>query len=235
MKKTITIIGIILCICLISGCGINGNSGSSKKLGETICFENECFYVIKYDSSKKVVTALSKNILSKNNHQITESDSYSSRLKLYFYDKKKFESAYWIEVKDEYGNSSIKSKYNNNTDNHNAYPVYVYDNNSLAYEYLENYKNYLNNDLKANITSIRLPSIEDVNDMGCYAKVSVSEKDCESAPEWVYSESYWLGTAQSSINVYFIGSTSDGYVGTKSVTGIIAKEEYIRPVVEISM
>ena len=66
---------------------------------------------------------------------------------------------------------------------------YIYDNNSLLYNYIENYANYLKNkDVK--IEDARLINLTELESLGC----SVSTYSCSKAPKWVTETSYWTGS-----------------------------------------
>ena len=70
------------------------------------------------------------------------------------------------------------------------YPAYVYSDDSTAYSYVENYKNYLEG-LGITIKDARLISYEELITLGC----NEDDWNCSSAPDWVYATSYWSGTA----------------------------------------
>lgn len=81
-----------------------------------------------------------------------------------------------------------------------SYPAYVYSSkNSLMYTYIENYKNYIEG-LGVPVEEARLISNEELTSeqIGC----STVDQTCEDAPEWVYSTSYWTGTADNVIDVW---------------------------------
>ena len=71
-----------------------------------------------------------------------------------------------------------------------SYPAYVYDSNSTLYSYVENYKTYLST-LGVTPTEARLITKEELEGLGCI----VSSGSCSGAPSWVYSTSYWTGSA----------------------------------------
>ena len=87
-----------------------------------------------------------------------------------------------------------------------SYPAYVYDNNSKLYNHVENYESYLKGK-GYNSVEARLMTYEEAEDLGCVR----SDNTCEAAPSWVYSNSYWLGSADGSDFVWRVGS--DGYFG----------------------
>ena len=69
--------------------------------------------------------------------------------------------------------------------------------NFLAFE---NYKNYLEG-IGVLIQEVRPIKYEELIDLGC------SGDSCLMAPSWVYSSTYWAGTANSSNNVFAVLST----------------------------
>ena len=82
------------------------------------------------------------------------------------------------------------------------YP-YVYNENSYLYEHVENYRRYLEqNGMK--IKEARLLSTEEAVELGCRVTST-----CENAPEWVYSTSYWLGSAELDDSINIILTSGD--------------------------
>lgn len=67
------------------------------------------------------------------------------------------------------------------------------------YEYIEKYVKYLNENYNVDSTG-KLISYEQLENLGC----SYVEDSCESAPNWVYSTSYWTGSANDYENVWHI-------------------------------
>jgi len=85
-------------------------------------------------------------------------------------------------------------------------PKFVYNENSSLNKYIMNYKKELeNNDINLDVS---LMSFEQAKKLGCNKEMNYSY-DCSNAPEWVYSTSYWLGSASGLNNVYVIANTSD--------------------------
>ena len=106
-----------------------------------------------------------------------------------------------------------------------SYPAYVYNSNSITYNYVENYKSYLEG-LGATIEEARLISYEELENLGC----SGDNFDCSSAPSWIYETSYWAGAANASIFVW--GVRSDTHFGY--VPYYFNNSFGVRPVIEIS-
>ena len=71
-----------------------------------------------------------------------------------------------------------------------SYPADVYDSNSLLYPIVNEYVSYLNTKL-TNATGSLL-TYNQAKNLGC----DDSTNGCSSAPSWVYSTTYWTGSAQ---------------------------------------
>ena len=83
-----------------------------------------------------------------------------------------------------------------------SYPVWVFDENSLLYEPLNNYESYIKTTLGKTSVSTSLLTYEQATSLGC-------DKDshtCEAAPSWVYETSYWLGSAYIGDGVWYVGT-----------------------------
>lgn len=90
-----------------------------------------------------------------------------------------------------------------------SYPSYVYNENSFLYGYVENYKTYLST-LGVTPSEARLITYDELENLGC----SGDDYSCREAPDWVYSTTYWSGTASSSLTlwgVYSKGAFNQSY------------------------
>ncbi len=128
-----------------------------------------------------------------------------------FAEDKNNEKGYWV---DDDGN--LLSKYGT------SYPANVFDSNSLLYEPLENYKNYLRSTLGKTSVATKLITREGLISLGC-------NNSCTSAPSWVYSTNYRTASAYDNYyvwNVYSNGGT-DGNPFDIPALGL-------RPVITIS-
>ena len=158
------------------------------KLGVEFCYRNECFYVMNSDAT--TVTMLAKYNLyvgntctSTTNTTCTEYGSEATGRQNYNmlgYTTNSgtvpfATSYYWYSggLKPEYGT---------------GYPAYVYDSNSSSYQYLQNYKSYLES-IGVITDDVRLIKFNELTELGC----SKEENSCSNAPSWVYSTSYWTG------------------------------------------
>ena len=104
---------------------------------------------------------------------------------------------YWT---DDTSNHNLLSKYGT------KYPVNVFDNNSLLYEPIQNYKTYLKNTLGKASIEARLITYEELTSLGCTPYSS-----CKSVPSWVYSTFYWTASAESNHYVWRVDSYGDFY------------------------
>ena len=106
-----------------------------------------------------------------------------------------------------------------------SYPSYVYDSNSMLYSYIEDYKTYLGT-LGVTPSEARLITYEELINLGC----SGDDFSCSGAQSFVYSASYWTGSAYDSNYVYVVeGETFRHYnPGSDDSMGV-------RPVIEIPL
>ena len=95
---------------------------------------------------------------------------------------------------------------------------------SIVEQYVNNYKNYLQG-ITLDILEVRLPRDEDIEFLGC----TKNGYDCESAPEWIYSTSYWLETPYNNTSSYIV--TNNGNYGMKSYDTVSGLG--VRPIVVI--
>ena len=96
---------------------------------------------------------------------------------------------------------------------------------SIVEGYVNNYKTYLTN-MGADISSARLITKAELEKLGC----SSDDYSCSDAPSWVYSTSYWSGSAFDTDYVWYVTSNADfGNNRYNFDCGI-----GVRPVIEIS-
>ena len=84
------------------------------------------------------------------------------------------------------------------------YPANVFDSNSLLYEPLQNYKNYLKNTLSKSSVTTNLMTYENLTNLGCDGTVENNVYTCKSAPEWVYRTNYWTASASSGKYIWYV-------------------------------
>ena len=168
----------------------SGSQGGNEKtyaVGDEFCLENECFNVIK-DNGTTVDALAKQNVNTESNRQDANANI------LAFAENNGY--GYWT---DDTSNHNLLSKYGN------SYPVNVFDNNSLLYEPIQNYKTYLKNTLGKTSIDARLITYEELTGLGCNG----DDYSCTSAPSWVYSTRYWTASA---FHEYYVWSVdSDGF------------------------
>ena len=193
-----------------SGSSVNNNgmkvinvvSGDGTQTSDEICIGEECFYVMYSDET--TVTMLAK-------YNLYVGGEYNSSWTAYG------EEATGKQDLNMIGYSSKGKPYKGTTKFSNtnywsstvsSYPSYVYNENSLLYSYVENYKTYLST-LGVTPIEARLITYEELTDLRC------SGTKCTSAPSWVYATTYWSGSAYSSRTVWIVlsngGFSYDNY------------------------
>ena len=179
---------------------INVVSGDGTQKSDEVCIGEECFYVMYSDDTS--ITMLAKYNLHVGNECISNS---SSSCTAYGDEATGKQDSTMIGL----GTTPIKgtaafSNANYWSSTVSSYPAYVYDSNSILYSYVENYKTYLST-LGVTPTEARLITKEELEGLGC------SNKSCKTAPSWVYTTSYWTGTAESSSYVWRVYNTGGFY------------------------
>ena len=208
-----------------SGSSVNNNgmkvinvvSGDGTQTSDEICIGEECFYVMYSDET--TVTMLAK-------YNLYVGGEYNSSWTAYG------EEATGKQDLNMIGYSSKGKPYKGTTKFSNtnywsstvsSYPSYVYNENSLLYSYVENYKTYLST-LGVTPIEARLITYEELTDLRC------SGTKCTSAPSWVYATTYWSGSADSSSSVWDVNSNGSFYSSNSSSNGRFG----CRPVITIS-
>ena len=183
--------------------------GDGTKTGDIIAITStkgttEKFYVLSYDENTQKAKALAEwnlkvgNIYNNNNSSTaiaTDSDGYGLQNK---------EMKGWVSSGQLYNGVLAFSNSWYFKDTFANYPVdkdgqsYVYDSNSNLYKYVSQYKDLLENTDK--VSEVGLPSYEDINALW-------SNK---SQYPWLYSTTYWLGSAYSSSYNYVWNVRTDG-------------------------
>ena len=185
-------------------------SGDGTNTGDELCIGDECFFVMY--SNDDTVTMLTKyNLYAggtyNNDTRIwtaygdEATGKQASKMRGFFDYITTYNGTTSFSTKEYWKNGTFPlSKYGSN------YPAYVYDSNSILYSYVENYKTYLST-LAVTSIEARLITKEELDVLGC----SRSSYSCSSAPSWVYTSSYWSGTAENSYGVYFVESNGSFY------------------------
>ena len=172
-------------------------SGDGTQVGDEICIDTECFYVI--SSTDSTVTMLAK-------YNLYVGGEYNSSWIAYGEEATGKQDSTMLgynppHIKPYKGTTKF-SDTNYWSSTVSSYPAYVYDSNSILYNYVENYKTYLST-LGVTPIEARLITYEELISLGC------SGSSCSSAPSWVYSTTYWSGSANSSYNVWYVLSRGD--------------------------
>ena len=161
-KKSLIISGIMLLIVIILLVGglvslnilpkfikLKGEAYKTYEVGEKFCLDTECFYVIEDNGDN--VTALAQynlffgNYYDENNNYVQipntmeeyglqrPDNPHNTEATLVFYNNS---NGYWSD-----SNNNLKPSYGT------QYPAYVYDENSNLYQYLQEYQDYIVNNL----------------------------------------------------------------------------------------
>ena len=195
--------------------------------GSEICIKDECFYTLINDGN--TIPMLAKynlhvgyevpsnqtGTLLSNPTKLQSSDAIGYRL-----NKSGTSVSFpFIGTTGFSASSYWKNKVTN-------YPAYIYDYNSIPYNHIIDYRVYLNNNgLRTN--DVRLISHDELEGLGC----SMAYKTCENAPSWVYSTSYWTGSANDSNYIWRVDTGA--YYACNSYNNYF--DVGVRPVIEIAV
>ena len=194
-------------------------SGDGTQVGNEVCIKNECFYVI--SSTDSTVTMLSK-------YNLYVGGEYNSGWTAYGDEATGIQDSTmlgYVSGQTIRKGTTMFSNTNYWSSTVSSYPTYVYDSNSTLYSYVENYKTYLST-LGVTPTEARLITKEELEGLGCI----VSSGSCSGAPSWVYSTTYWSGSASSPNRVWYVysyGNFSIDFCSYNNYSGC-------RPVITIS-
>ena len=184
-------------------------SGNINTQGSEVCFGDQCFYVLSNDGS--TVSLLSKYNLLVGNKYISDNDGeVPIENPTGIQDSKALAGDYdqaGIPVFPWYGGIEFSSSAYWSS---NDYPAYVYDENSNLFNYVENYKSYLQQ-RGLNIVSTRLMTVEELIDLGCAFEVTsdwghIESNSCVMAPSWITFVSFWSGSASDSQSIYEVNT-----------------------------
>ena len=202
-------------------------SGTLTTPGSEICIKGECFYIMSNDGS-------TIKMLSKYNLHVG-SEVISSQTGTAIENPTKIQSSTAIGYKLNKSGTSVAYPFIGTTgfsassywqNKVTSYPAYVYDYNSIPYNHIIDYRVYLNNNgLRTN--DVRLISHDELEGLGC----SMAYKTCENAPSWIYSTSYWTGSANDSNYIWRVDTSA--YYACNSYNNYF--DVGVRPVVEISV
>ena len=202
-------------------------SGTLTTPGSEICIKGECFYIMSNDGS--TIKMLSKynlhvgsEVISSQTGTAIENPTKIQSSTAIGYKLNKSQTAASYPFIGTTGFSASSYWQNKVT----SYPAYVYDYNSIPYNHIIDYRVYLNNN-GLRTKDIRLIKSEELETLGC----SMSSRTCESAPSWVYSTSYWTGTAKDYNYIWRVDT--GGYFACNSFNNYY--DVGVRPVVEIAV
>ena len=169
-------------------------SGDIETVGSEVCFGTECFYVIGNDGNN--VKLLGKyNLYVGRKYSTRAYSDYGSeatglqdprmqgRVDSRYVGEgivENFTSVYWSDTVTEF-------------------PAYIYGEKTNVYSYIEFYKSYLKS-INVYVDKARVISYEELIELGC----SDSSSSCADAPSWVYSTSYWVGSANAEKKVWIV-------------------------------
>ena len=206
--------------------------------------ETEDFYVISSNAEKTVLLAkynlLVGNIVEDGSHSVVstvdpETEGYGlqtseiigySNLQEYYRGTDAFsQTNYW-----DYGNGTLLSPYNENGASYSGKPYpYVYDSNSIMYNYLNGENGYLsklkNMGAPSSITG-RLLSYEEAQTL---IAVTVDNKSII----YTDNQNYWLGSAYDDQYIWVIGGNYLDYEDYRGDVGASSSGAGLRPVIEI--
>jgi len=112
----------------------------------------------------------------------------------------------------------------------NSYPSDIYNNESLLYTIVEGYVSYLNENLIEGATGSLLTYSQAI-ELGC----PEDGGSCTDAPSWVYSTSYWTGSAASADTMWsIIGYGLDYFDNSNCYQCGVGDNTGVRPVITIS-
>ena len=111
-----------------------------------------------------------------------------------------------------------------------SYPAYIYNDNSLLYPIVEGYVSYLNEHLTEDSIGSLL-TLSQAEDLGCIrdnASCAPGVNGGGTAPEWLYSTTYWLGSTYNGLNLEYIEFGGNFY------NSYFTNNNGVRPVITIS-
>lgn len=194
-------------------------SGDLDTAGSEISIGKEHFYVISSDDN--TTTMLAKyNLYVGGVHDGTTWTAYGNEAT----GKQDSTMLGYIEGQTLRNGTTIFSTTNYWESTTSSYPAYVYNKNATIYNYVENYKAYLST-LGSTPKGARVITYEELEALGCDG----GNYSCSGAPRWVYSTSYWTGSAAVGWKMWYLYShskltfnynTEDRYFGVRPVITI---------------
>ena len=213
-------------------------SGDGTNIGDEVKIRNEHFYVISNDGTNATLFAkynlevgntcevninegswncekINNPSRIQNSKAIGVSIDYDTMITSSDYGAIEFSSySFWVD-----GNENLLEVYGN------KYPAYVYNETTNAKTHVDYYENYLKT-LGVPIISSRLIKQEELIQLGCNNETNLCK---ETAPSWVYSTTYWTGSAYSKTEVQIVRN----YGNMDKIAPYFDDEAGIRPVITI--
>ena len=228
-------------------------SGNINTWGSEISCGDELFYIIPQDTTNH--TDASENTISMlAKYNLNIGTSKFANEKTYGIQDQNVIGRDFVSNKNTYGNMQFSSSWYWNADTTeetlvlvekygSSIPAFIYDNNSNLYEHVEAYEDYLI-ELGVSSASATLMSHIQAETLGCQydngsclAEVSSDwgvNPSTNPAPEWVYSTSYWLGSACSDYRCMY-NVSNDGTFSTAYHYNVYENASSgIRPVIIIN-
>ncbi len=177
-----------------------GKTKETVVTGDKVTIGTEEFYVVKHDGNNLIL--LSRYNLNVGSYKVPNATEGIQNS----------EAKGWLSSGTIYGNLAFSISPNNNYwDSYTSdsdYFVDVYNSDNHMYQYVEYYKNYLENNYDATIKKARLLTYEEAMELGCDPVEHTCKESADPAPVWVYETSYWLSTAYSEMFVWLVYSNA---------------------------
>ncbi len=220
-----------------------GKTRKTVEVGDIITIGSEEFYLVKHDGNNLVLLShynlkvgYDSKILVWDVQKVYRSDEegygiQSSETKGFIFGESVCKGVVQYTTLDtyDYWKDKIGTKYpgiicDKNTWTEDATCAYIYDRNSNLYEYVEEYKKYLEKQ-GARIKNARLLKIEEAYELGC----NIKEEKCVDANPFLFETTYWLGSAEDTGSIWRI--LSNGNLGGGD--DIFSTGQGVRPVIVI--
>ena len=184
-----------------------GKSKSIVATGEIVTIDTEEFYVVKHDGNDLILLSHYNLNVGYNKKSRAIAGIQDSEVKGHVSSGNKYGNMSFSTSDYWYGKVGEGLNYPGRYCSSYTYIAgtncaYVFDSNSKLYQYVNNYKNYLEGK-GATIKSARLLRVEEAYELGCG---NGGTGDCNNAPAFVKETSYWLGSAYRSGDIWIIDS-----------------------------
>ena len=215
----ITFPSVSLVYSTIDNSPMDGNvvrvvSGDINTPGSVVAIGNEQFYVIGKENGNV-------KLLSMYNLRVGNKVTYDS-LDFGDFEIETLTNATGIQDSDAKGALIDSTTWIGTTAFSNTNSTYS---GSIVEGYVNNYKTYLTN-MGVDISSARLITKAELEKLGC----NEDDYSCSDAPSWVYSTSYWSGSARGTNCVWFVSSSASFVYSSCNYDHDFG----VRPVIEIS-